>query len=192
MHLRADEIERVAIDLITASGPMSIPVDLRGIARHLGVEVHEQTFEDPVSGVLLVRGQERHIMVNRAHHPNRQRFSIAHELGHLVLHHQEGDQLFVDTHMRVYQRIGTAYSRAYKEAGAATTPLQEKQANQFASALLMPKIALTAAAGQRDLWDEGDVSALAADFAVSEQAMAIRLRDLDLLDSAMSNDDQDV
>lgn len=181
MRNRTDEIESRALTVISQSSALSLPIDLMKIAEALGVRVHFQTFEDEVSGVLLIKGGEKHVMVNKAHHPNRQRFSIAHELGHLILHDTNDDRLFIDTHMRLYQRVGSSTSKAYSESGSATTPQEEREANQFAAALLMPKPLLEKEANSRDLWDEFDVSTLAAHFAVSEQAMAIRLQQLDVV-----------
>lgn len=181
MQIQIEEIENRALSAIKVAGALSVPVDLIKIARSLQVQVHFQTFEDEVSGVLLIQNGERHVMVNKSHHPNRQRFSIAHELGHLLLHDTQGDRLFIDTHIRVYQRVGASTAKVYSESGSATTPEEEREANQFAAALLMPKPLLIEAALSRDLWDEFDVSSLAATFAVSEQAMAIRLQQLDVL-----------
>lgn len=175
-------IERKALDLLLNANLTSIPVDPAAVAKSLNVEVHYEELEDEVSGVLLVQNNARHILVNKSHHPNRQRFSIAHELGHLLLHDQDGGRLFIDTQLRLYQRAGAPNSSAYSEPGSATTPQEEREANQFAAALLMPRILIERAALDRDLYDEVDVSALAASFAVSEQAMAIRLQRLDILD----------
>lgn len=181
--MRDEEIERSASDLLHSVGGLKTPTPLDRIATFLNAEIHPQTFENVVSGVLLIQGNERHIMVNKAHHPNRQRFTIAHELGHLVLHHNDGDRLFIDTHLRTYQRRGSAGSGVYEEPGSTTTPAEEKEANQFASALLMPRELLLSKTVGREFWDELDVAALAAEFGVSEQAMTIRLRQLEVLDS---------
>jgi Zn-dependent peptidase ImmA (M78 family) len=180
--MRNEEVERAASDLLHRAGVVKTPVPLHRIATFLNAGIHQQTFEDMVSGVLLIQGTERHIMVNKAHHPNRQRFTIAHELGHLVLHHNSGDRLFIDTHLRAYQRRGSAASGVYEEPGSTTTPAEEREANQFASALLMPRELLLAMTVGREFWDESDVAALAAEFGVSEQTMTIRLRQLDVLD----------
>ena len=181
--MRSEEIEHSASSLLLSIGVLKTPIPLNKIATYLKAEIHQQTFEDMVSGVLLIQGEERHIMVNKAHHPNRQRFTVAHELGHLVLHHNSGDRLFIDTHLRAYQRRGSAASGVYEEPGSTTSPAEEKEANQFASALLMPRELLLSRTVGREFWDELDVAALAAEFSVSEQAMTIRLRQLDVLDS---------
>lgn len=180
--MRNEQVEFAAADLLIRAAIDRVPTPLHRLATFLKAEIHQQTFEDMVSGVLLIRGEERHIMVNKAHHPNRQRFTIAHEIGHLVLHHNSGDRLFIDTHLRAYQRRGSATSGAYEEPGSTTTPAEEREANQFASALLMPRAAILARTDGREFWDELDVAALAAEFGVSEQAMTIRLRQLDVLE----------
>ena len=184
---RTQSIEDASLACLQKADALSVPVDAVKVAKSLKVSVHQETLEEEVSGVLLIKGPERHILVNRAHHPNRQRFSIAHELGHLVLHHKEkdGDRLFVDTHIKLYQRVGAPSDKAYSEPGSATTPNEERQANEFASSLLMPASLLEQAARERDLRDELDVSALATMFAVSEQAMAIRLQQLQVVNSVL-------
>ncbi|MHA6823933.1 ImmA/IrrE family metallo-endopeptidase [Ralstonia pseudosolanacearum] len=177
----SESIEQAAELLVRQAGVRSAPVDLNLIAEHLKAKIHYQTLEDQVSGVLIVQGGDRHILINSAHHPNRQRFTVGHELGHLVLHDGEGDQLFVDTQLRVYQRVGEPTSAAYSKPSSGTTPQQEREANMFAAALLMPAPMVRYAALGHDLWDEAGVAALSTMFAVSEQAMSIRLQQLKVL-----------
>jgi len=187
MGIRGSQaIERKAFNVLRKADALCAPVELAKVAATLNVQLHEAPVEDNVSGVLLVEGDQRHVLVNKTHSSNRQRFSIAHELGHLVLHHKQGDRLHIDTNYRLYQRVGTPGSDAYQEPGSSTTPQQEREANQFASALLMPAELLVAAAEERDFWDEVDVAALASLFHVSEQAMAIRLQQLDIMNSPVA------
>jgi Zn-dependent peptidase ImmA (M78 family) len=188
-NLPLEEIEKRAFETLKDADSLTLPIDPWKVAAYLGVEIHLQTFEDEVSGVLLINGGERHVMVNSSHHGNRQRFTIAHELGHLILHHDRGDRLFIDTHMQMYQRVGAPDSRAYLEPGSATTPQEERQANQFAAALLMPPDLLVKASHERDLFDELDVTALALQFCVSEQAMAIRLQQLYVINPVLTSSD---
>jgi Zn-dependent peptidase ImmA (M78 family) len=158
------------------------------VAQSLGVNVHFDTLEDKASGVLVVKGAERNVLINAAHHSNRQRFSLAHELGHLVLHDSEGDRLFIDTNMRVYQRVGASTDEAYNQPGSTTKPHEECEANQFASALLMPSELVQREALKLDLSDETDVAYLARLFGVSDQAMAIRLQQLEVVNSVLAMD----
>jgi hypothetical protein len=85
-------------------------VPLEAIAAHLGVTIEVA----PLSGAdaqLCRRGSRaRIVLAERLTHPTSQRFSIAHELGHLVLKHPSG------------------------WSGRA-----ERQANAFAAELLMPR-----------------------------------------------------
>lgn len=171
IELRAQEVLRLA-------GALSVPVDLNRVAAALEVCVHDEELENEVSGALIVKGKERHVLVNKAHHANRRRFTTAHELGHFCLHDDDGDRVFIDHQMRVYHRVGEANSSAYTQPGATTDPRQEREANMFAAALLMPAPLVTRAALELDMRDELDVTSMAKTFGVSEQAMSIRLQQL--------------
>lgn len=174
-------IERRAEEVLRNSLALSVPIDLNKVCKHLGVHVHYETLEDKVSGVLMIKGGERHALINVEHHPNRQRFSLAHELGHLVLHDCRQDRLFIDTIMRVYQRVGAASDKAYTSGDSLTTPAEEREANHFASALLMPESLIIEHSKHLDLEEESDIALLARTFSVSDQAMSIRLQKLRLL-----------
>lgn len=175
------EIERRATEILHQAAAFDVPVDLTKVARHLDVSVHYDALEDKVSGVLVIKGVERHALINGTHHSNRQRFSLGHEFGHLVLHDAEGDRLFIDTNMRVYQRVGAPTDFAYSQADSSTKPHEEREANQFASALLMPEDLVRRESKNLDLSDEFDVTYLARRFGVSDQAMSIRLQQLGLI-----------
>lgn len=173
----AAEIEARAAEVLRNAGAMSAPVDLLRISQSLGATLKFAPLEDRVSGALLVKDNEKHIMINSNHAVTRQRFTFAHEIGHLQLHEAE-NRLFIDEQMRVYQRVDAAHSSVYEQPGSMTSPLEEQEANLFAACLLMPRVLLERAALERDLTDELEVSALATTFGVSEQAMSIRLQQL--------------
>lgn len=177
------EIESSAEGLLRRAGALSMPVDIHKVAVCLDVKVHSETLEDQMSGVLVIKGSEHHILVNSAHHANRQRFTIAHELGHLVLHDTSQDRLFIDAQLRVYQRAGEPSASAYTDPNSLTTPQEEREANFFAAALLMPATLVRHAAFKATVWDEHDVASLAQSFGVSEQAMSIRLQRLGIVES---------
>jgi len=174
-------IEASANSLLVKYSIQDAPVDVAGIARALGVTVHFEQLDDEVSGMLVVKNKEKHIIVNKTHHSNRRRFTIAHELGHLVLHYKQGDEVYVDTKMMVYHRSGR--TQDYSHPHATTTPQQEREANSFASALLMPKSMVERFVDSQgiDVFDEFDLAKLAQAFDVSEQAMYIRLNTLKLV-----------
>lgn len=178
------EIALQANELLTRLNLTSLPIDVDGVARGLGIAVHYQPLEDEVSGMLVVKDGTKHIIVNSSHHPNRRRFTTSHEIGHLVLHHKDGDQLFVDTKLMVYQRAGTPSSATYISPNSTTSPEQEREANIFAASLLMPESILQEFIDSQgvDISDEFDISRLASAFGVSEQAMSIRLKNLNLVE----------
>src|SRR6266540_6445028 len=64
----------------------SPPTPVERIAKALGAHVRFAPFDNELSGMVYVKGGLPIIGVNALHHPNRQRFTIAHELGHLELH----------------------------------------------------------------------------------------------------------
>lgn len=188
MAISAREIEDRAWNIIQRSGlPSGQAVDLSVVAGLLDANVVERPLDADVSGVLIVKGEERHILVNEAHHPKRKRFTTSHEFGHLVLHDMTNDRMIVDTDIRVYQRVGEASSSAYKQAGSTTTSREEKEANLFAAALLMPAPWLRDAVKEVDD-DESLISMLAHRFEVSDQACFIRLQQLNIIESYLAQD----
>lgn len=149
----------------------SIPVDVRALIEKFNVAIVEQPMEDSMSGMLVIKGNQAVIGVNQAHHPNRQRFSLAHELGHYLLH-------------RHYQTIFIDPSTVFFRNNLSTqgTDLYEIEANIFAAELLMPEDAIKRAVAEPiDAFDERAVARLALQFKVSTQALTIRLTKLNLM-----------
>lgn len=149
-----------------------LPVDVYAVASAYGVEVKEVPMEDSVSGILVIRDEHAAIGVNEAHHPNRQRFSIAHELGHFMLH-SKSSNLFIDATPIFFRDDHSADGTEY----------QEIQANAFAAELLMPEKILREQLRNRpiDAFDDLPLRQLAARFGVSVQALSIRLTRLGLI-----------
>lgn len=165
--------EKRAALILTELGLAAPPVKLEDVAAKLRVRIERADLGEDVSGVLVRRGDNAVIAVNWAHHPNRQRFTIAHELGHFLLH--EGG---------TYIDKGT-FARFRDEQSGSGTDQEEIDANTFAAALLMPTEWVRREAHERpfDPADDADISALAAAFGVSGQAMSFRLSNLGLLTS---------
>lgn len=185
-------IEAKAFEVLSAAGPNALigrKVDVDQVCISLNVRLHVEELESEVSGVLLVKGAERHILVNKSHNQRRQRFTIGHELGHLMLHDMSKDRVIVDTHIRMYQRVGEATSSKYQQSDSMTSPQEEREANTFAAALLMPKPWVESEALKRDLGDETAITTLANAFVVSEQAMFIRLQQLKIIESTYATND---
>lgn len=141
----------------------SPPVDLAGMARDLGIRVFTLPLGADVSGQIMrdkIRGGRSGfaIYINASEHPNRQRFTFAHELAHFILHRDLIETGIVDDTMYRSQ-----LSNHY-----------EVQANRLAADILMPVRLVK-------LWriKERDPVRLATLFRVSEQAMKIRLSGID-------------
>lgn len=163
--------ERLACQILEA-GNYEIPVDVRTIANSLGIIVHNLQLERSVSGMLVIQGESAAIAVNDTDSSPRQRFSIAHEIAHYLLHKEHAD-LFVD-----------GASIYYRDASSSEgTRFQEIDANAFAGELLMPKNAVIKRLENQPLHvlDDDAIIELAHYFGVSIQAMTIRLDRLRLL-----------
>lgn len=167
---RAAEWEARA--LLERFGSATPPVLVDVIARALGVELRYQPLEAHVSGVLVRRGGSVVIGVNSRHHPNRQRFTIAHELGHHLLH-PDAPTVFVDG----------AFVHFRGDDITAPSDARELEANAFAAALLMPEphIRRDLRGQYIDAFDEAAVRGLAGRYGVSQQALTIRLMRLGLI-----------
>lgn len=155
---------------IGAGGP---PTPLERVAQFIGAAVRYQPFQGELSGVAhRERGKHGVIGVNSLHAKTRQRFTIAHEVGHLVLH--ESEDLHID------ERFPIGFRNEL--SGLAVSP-SEIEANQFAAELLMPLawIAEDVRKLHIDFESEAAIVALAKRYEVSVQAMTIRLSSLGIL-----------
>lgn len=148
----------------------SAPTPVEKIAKALGVQIRFSPFDDELSGMIYVKDGVPIIGVNSLHHPNRQRFTIAHELGHFELHRQMiTDQVHVDKNFPALMRD--------PKSGTGTEQI-EIEANQFAAELLMPRelIEQALAGKQFDIDDDGPMEEIAKKFRVSKQALQYRIR----------------
>jgi Zn-dependent peptidase ImmA (M78 family) len=127
-----------------------------------GVPVLIERFNnDGIAGVLLRHGSgDSFVAVNADHNPVRQRFTLAHELGHLYMGHQPRVELS-------------------SELFGSTRDPQEVEANYFAAELLAPRAAITGWLEDRDLVAEAaapDTAAqLALEFGIAFPTAAYRL-----------------
>jgi len=168
--IRRKHIRDVALRLSSKHGTGRPPVDVEKIATQLGAVIHKDRVEDDVSGFVVWKKGRPIIGVNARHSSNRQRFTIAHEIGHIVLHPQLS--LHIDESFAVKLRSDNSPRGDYAD---------EKEANLFAAELLMPA-KLIASDIRRirvlDLHDERRIEELAKSYHVSTQAMTIRLQQM--------------
>jgi len=154
------------------------PVDVELVANKLGLKVIYANLgeNENVSGLLISKGDSTIIAVQETDSHNRQRFTIAHEIGHFHLRHQfeAGEHVHVDRGHLITPRNSRSSSGVDSK---------EIDANQFAACLLMPSALVRKrikALKVESLCDY-HVEQLAEDFKVSAQAMTIRLSTLGFL-----------
>lgn len=138
------------------------PVDVIKVSNLLGFKVVPFDFPETLSAVIKIGGTKKIIAVNKNKPEVRQRFSIAHELGHYLSGHDnfshgetfiDRDKKYLDPHHR-----------------------EEEEADEFAAELLMPEFIL-----KKDvLGHKLDAVELAKKYNVSEQAMWLQLINLKL------------
>ena len=175
MTIRRKHIRDLAERLLAEHNYTSAPINLETIAQTQNAIVHKQPVGDDVSGFLYRNNTKSTavIGVNMNQSENRQRFTIAHELGHYLLH--TGNDVHVD-HSFVIKKRDSKSSQG--------VDVEEIEANLFAAELLMPATFLEHDLAQMDgldLMDETQINRLANRYRVSVQAMAIRLSALGYL-----------
>lgn len=144
----------------------SAPVDVWRIPGQLGIEARKAFLPHDISGMLERSESGFHITVEARDPNSRQRFTLAHELGHFMFHrHLIGVGEGVDDD-RVYRS-----TEAGKYHNTNIGPDEETEANKFAAALLMPMELVDH--HRKELGD--DVEEMAQLFQVSKHSMAIRM-----------------
>lgn len=144
-----------------------IPVNVELLAKALGIRVRYAYLDNEISGMLERKKPDDDkyvITVNALHPETRQRFTLAHELGHYMLHRDligdgvDDDRAYRSTSVGRYHNLDFG-------------PEEETEANGFAAGLLMPmdKVSEELARGH------SDAKQLAQKFEVSKQAMSIML-----------------
>lgn len=166
-----DPIER-AQAVLAQFAIKSPPTPVERIAKLLGAQVRFAPFDNELSGMIYIKDGLPIIGVNALHHPNRQRFTIAHEIAHLDLHKE-----MITTTIHVDKDFPALMRDSQSATGMETI---EIEANQFAAALLMPRSMIEQAlvGCQFDIDDEGPLEQLAKKFRVSKQALDYRIRSL--------------
>jgi Zn-dependent peptidase ImmA (M78 family) len=177
--VRRKYIRKVAEDILRECGIYDAPVDVIRVAKKLSAQIRKEAADQYLSGFLLrdLKSKSVIIGVNSRHHENRQRFTISHELGHLMLH--EGELIHVDKHHQGFQ----VNLRDAKSGQG--IDVKEKEANLFAAELLMPASFLARDlknSGALDLLAEGSLKKIASKYKVSVQALTIRLSHLNYVD----------
>lgn len=103
------------------------PLDIKAVAEKIfNIEIREDKFDKGVSGFLERIGGKWCIFINQYESELRKRFTIAHELGHFIKHRDK------------YMLSGSSTPDLIFFRDKTIDPM-EKEANDFAADLLMPK-----------------------------------------------------
>jgi Zn-dependent peptidase ImmA (M78 family) len=166
--INVKEIEAQAEKILEANSIRSIPIPIEEVAHNENILVSKAGSKS-VSGVLLRKEGIAFIALNSNELPVRQRFTLAHELGHYFLHPNKNT--FIE-----YR------DNKEKEKEEVIRSSKEIEANKFAAAILMPRkfliedVSKFSASGVTS----EHVSFLAKKYEVSEKAMTYRLMNLNL------------
>ncbi|SDE21303.1 protein of unknown function [Mucilaginibacter pineti] len=173
-------IEEKAIELINATNQKSAPIDVIKCAKHLGVLIEYTELEDDIFGLLVIKNKKPLIIVNTlGNNESRKRFTIAHELGHYLLHSQNAS-FFIDK--GEIQSCKRTLETTYEEA-------KERDANEFATSLLVPNYLLELEASLTTSDVKFDiVRHLSEKFKVDEMLLGIKLSHLGLLEYGFSSE----
>lgn len=153
---RLDPAIRATIEEFQGSPPVKLPE----LARALGVQIKASTLSPGISGEIRPAVSGYIIRINRHDPLKRQRFTVAHELAHFILHRDQiGDGIEDDVLYR-----------------STLSDRREQEANRLAADILMPEALLSEARESAEEKGVGDVVLYLSDlFAVSEAAMRIKM-----------------
>jgi Zn-dependent peptidase ImmA (M78 family) len=168
MSRRAKEAAREILNRFGSK----VPVEVEAIVEAHGISIFVEDVEVSISGMLVIKGERAHLILNQLHPIGRMRFTLAHELGHYLLHRDKAS-VFIDETALFYRGA---------RAKQGVDPM-EIEANAFAAELLMPENVLRAELGARPLHSEYDdeIQKLAPRYGVSAAAMTNRLKTLKLV-----------
>jgi Zn-dependent peptidase ImmA (M78 family) len=86
-NVRNQFVRKMAKRILADSKVKAPPVDLEAILASHGIGYEEiDDFPDTVDALIVEDGHKVYAAVNARQHPQRRRFSLAHELGHYFLH----------------------------------------------------------------------------------------------------------
>ena len=174
MRVRRRRIQLLVADLLTKYAITEPPVPVELVAQREGLVIRLQALDSSLSGFLLRQPGGAIIGVNSFHPRVRQRFTIAHEIGHFLLHEDEGLHLDRAAHFRLRSDLASQ-----------GTDSAEIEANGFAAEILIPGSILQREmlrAEALDVLDDDFLMKLGRRFGVSTQAMMLRLTNLGYVD----------
>lgn len=159
-------LAEAALARVAQEGREASREDLAGLFEAVfGADVAIVDLGPDFDGLAVSSEEVQLILAATSQTPWRQRFTLAHELGHLLA--SDDQELHVDQDVPASQR---------------SRDISEISANAFAASFLMPEPVLRDAVGSVGLSTES-FAALACDLGVSPSALAYRLEKLRLIDA---------
>lgn len=145
--------------LLNVFNELAAPIQMERLISRYKITVSLENLVHEEYGAIKIDENSAIMLINKNDSITRQRFTMAHELGHFISYKLQGK-----TGRRIDYRNGNSSSGK---------DLEEVFANKFAAAILMPKSLLLKA-----LEITGDIKSLASIFNVSAEAMTYRLEAL--------------
>ncbi|MCL5733154.1 MAG: ImmA/IrrE family metallo-endopeptidase [Patescibacteria group bacterium] len=149
---------QTARELLADANIKNHPVLIRDVINYIkkgkDVSVYPWAFGNNIDGIQIMESEKATIGYNQTQHPHRQRFTVAHEIGHLLLGHTKKN-FILDLNSKNPEEI---------------------EANQFAAELLIPLEML-----KKDLQNKKNAKDIAREYNVSEEAVWWRLYDCKLI-----------
>lgn len=161
-------IEDKAEDVLSKNNLFKAGFSVEKLARLLKISLKEEVLDDNVSGFFVMTETDNIITYNKKDGELRRRFTIAHEIGHFLLHSKE-QPIFIDKTPSVMFRDNSS---------STGEDFREREANAFAASLLMPKSLIETEIKNAPNDIEEAIFFLAKKFKVSQQAMTFRLSNL--------------
>ena len=164
---RKQEVEKIAVNLLNTNNYVDDMVDIAYIVRKQGYEVFiDDDLEDDISG--FVDHNNKEVVLNANETPERRRFTLAHELGHIILNANDNQIQHTDN-------ITNNQLDIY-----ASEP-NEVEANYFAGCILMPKNVFIREFNSIKGDIDYKIQKLAYYFGVSKLAVNVRANVLNLI-----------
>lgn len=173
MAIRWSLTKKMANELLDNGCVKSAPIPVERLASLVGATIRYRPLDNDLSGMVQRNDDKTAIIgINSSHADVRKRFSIAHEIGHLVLH---------DENLHIDENVSSAvqFRNEYSSLGVDDI---EIEANQFAAEILMPEqMLLKDVEKYKDNSPETVIEELANLYDVSIQSMTIRLTRLGVI-----------
>ncbi|MBA3670253.1 MAG: ImmA/IrrE family metallo-endopeptidase [Sphingomonas sp.] len=173
---------RSEVERLLADYRESAPVNIEALIENLGIGLDAAAdLPDGISGHIKREDSGKYVIrANRSEHIYRRRFTMAHELGHFILH-----KSILDLSGGVNDNVMYRTDRDAAAYNSHIHAIHERQANSFAANLLMPDEKV------REIWQQEanasghvaktpDLPTMYRRFEVSPSAMKWKLNNMEL------------